>query len=113
MDAGEVFRKALELISDEARWTKGESARNAEGQRCRPSEGAAVCWCSSGAIDHFRQWKAGDLVRNALNVGLPDANEELVPLAHFNDTHTHAEVIAHWRATGERMGWLPKQESQA
>jgi hypothetical protein len=39
-----------ELFSDESKWTKGASARDAYGNPCRWTSKQAVCFCLYGAI---------------------------------------------------------------
>ena len=105
MNAEAVFLAAYELISDPKMWIQGQSI-----------DGAGRC-CSVGAISNpgsrglYQDWGLPeDAVYGALSADLPeDPADTLTPLAYFNDTHTHAEVIAHWRKTGEREGWLEKQ----
>ena len=46
----EVLRDVRELLSEPARWTTGEYARDAAGHETDPSDGRAVSWCGHGAI---------------------------------------------------------------
>lgn len=45
----ETLIAARELLSDPARWTKGQWARDKDGRMAK-HEGAAVCFCAVGAI---------------------------------------------------------------
>jgi hypothetical protein len=87
----ETLKAARDLISDPARWTQGCAARNANGESVDLMDEPAVCWCALGAIART------ELVRGS---GISDASKALrrvTPfglVAHFNDTHDHAEVIA-------------------
>jgi hypothetical protein len=88
----ETLRAARQLITDPAKWTQGDYARDADGIDVAPEDEDAVCFCSYGAI--------------ASICGL---NEDLPPFRHLhnvcgrmfkmsvidlNDTHSHAEVLA-------------------
>lgn len=86
---GVLFRKAMGLIEDESRWAPFCSV----GQKN----------CSIGAMVYM----GGDYdLRCVLIDGLQTAigNKQSVPA--FNDTHTHAEVMAKWRECGIANGWL-------
>ena len=91
----EILREARELISVPERWTTGASARTLDG--CELYSGAheaAVCWCAIGAIRHS-VGKYGNII---------DILGELDPrLDEWNDTHTHAEVLALFDRTIARM----------
>lgn len=39
------------LLSDESKWTKGYTARDANGKGTFADDPNAVCWCLTGAID--------------------------------------------------------------
>lgn len=91
MNTIEVLRAARELISDSARWTKGTSARDINGQKCEISRG--VSWCALGAADKFSAGRgaAGAALHAAL-ASMP--GNELRMVTSYNDSHTHAEVLA-------------------
>ena len=84
---------ARELISDSERWTQGCNARDRNGAPVPHEHQAAVAWCAAGAC---RRVSAGTPLlrtvreaRNRLDRAVP-----LGRLGDFNDTHTHAEVLA-------------------
>ena len=87
----ETLKAARDLISDPARWTQGCAARNVNGEPVDLMDNTAVCWCALGAIS------ITDLMRG---IGISDASKALrrvTPfglVGQFNDTHTHAEVLA-------------------
>ena len=87
----ETLKAARDLISDPARWTQEEAARNAAGKGVMAYGEDAVCWCAFGAIRNVvgPNDDAFDLVFDTFR---DKAKVKLV--ACFNDTHTHAEVIA-------------------
>ena len=87
MDTLEILKAGRELISDPARWTQGAFARNETGESIFADEGA-IRFCSIGAISKVCGKRCVSKfaceVLGGFNVAL------------FNDTHTHAEVLAMW-----------------
>jgi hypothetical protein len=82
----EQLRAARDLISAPERWTQHAPARNVNGEPIPSYEAAAVCFCSVSAVHRVGQaWKT-----------LPILSRFSFPqtVTSFNDTHTHAEVIA-------------------
>jgi hypothetical protein len=84
----ETLKAARDLISDPARWTQGTYARNEIGARTRDFEDASVSFSALGALRrvHMPPSAVALLVKQ-----LPEGIENIDA---FNDTHTHAEVIA-------------------
>lgn len=85
----EILRAAREKIADPDRWVKGELAIDGEGLRIETASGAhrGVRWCAVGAccaVAGMDWTTAGDALEAV-------AGESVVD---FNDTHTHAEVLA-------------------
>ncbi|WP_454287233.1 DUF6197 family protein [Rhizobium arsenicireducens] len=90
-EAKALLTKALELIRDPDHWTQGQFARDAAGQKVSINSPSATCFCSIGAV---------------LVLAPPTSLEDealllleaqlTTSIATFNDTHTHAEVIAVW-----------------
>jgi hypothetical protein len=93
-----IYRDDLErvraLIEDPRRWTKGHDARDANGERCDAVNVRATCWCIVGAAIHvgavsFRRYgKSRGFYDLAQSLGVSGL------LSNFNDSHTHAEVLA-------------------
>ncbi len=51
MNSKEVIEAAINLISDEKKWTQNAFARNSKGEILENSnDPEAVCWCAVGAI---------------------------------------------------------------
>lgn len=98
----EIFTEAFALVRDERTWTTGTQARNRMGREVRPRSPEAVCWCSVGAINRFWNSENTD-ERYAVIIAL---ESEVDAIAKFNDTHTHAEVVAAWERAGKAKGWL-------
>jgi hypothetical protein len=46
----QIIERALEIISDETKWTRGAMARNAFGHSCSAWDQEAVRFCAVGAI---------------------------------------------------------------
>ena len=46
----QIIKRALEIISDETKWTRGAMARNAFGHSCSAWDQEAVRFCAVGAI---------------------------------------------------------------
>jgi hypothetical protein len=90
----ETLKAARQLITDPAKWTQGDFARDAKGYGVFSEDRDAVCFCALGAIYSFNS-----------NGPVPclDAYTALrefcfrkfsCEVSDFNDTHTHAEVLA-------------------
>lgn len=87
----ETLKAARQLISDPAKWTQGELARDADGKQVPPLDDNATCWCSIGALRKAAGF--GDIYKGpfgALYFKVPTKGS----VSDFNDTHTHAEVLA-------------------
>lgn len=60
--------KPSELLDKPEKWTKGETARRADGKRAFSMDDGAVCWCIHGAISSCMAWGGGfDQTRHLLN----------------------------------------------
>jgi hypothetical protein len=106
--AKDIFTEAFALVRNPETWTQGDWARNAEGEYVYADDPGAVCWCSSGAV--LRAMEAGCFSPNGPDMAVINALCADVgdwKIAHFNDTHTHAEVVAAWERAGKAQGWLP------
>ena len=88
----ETLKAARDLISDPARWTQNLFARDKDGKRADPQSDEAVCFCSFGAIERFTGCKTLSEVEGHLdNVCGRLFGTNVIS---FNDTRTHAEVLA-------------------
>ena len=87
----ETLRAARQLITDPTKWTQEEAARDEAGRGVMAYGEGAVCWCALGAIRNVvgSNDDAFDLVFDTFR---DKAKVKLV--AVYNDTHTHAEVLA-------------------
>lgn len=89
----DILIKARELISDPERWTQGAYAKDSSGREVYDSD-AAVCWCGIGALrrvagyDYLSRSKAIDFLHKTAREAGFDYFQD------FNDSSTHAEVLA-------------------
>jgi hypothetical protein len=93
----QIIARALEIISDESKWTRGSLARLADGKPCACLNPRAVSFCAVGAlyraacellaVNGFHH--ASDAEHEVLA-----ANNELRGLASINDTEGREAVIA-------------------
>ena len=88
--------KAHGIISDPARHTTGENARDINGNRITPYSTEAVCFCSIGVVEHvFRHSYAKE--RHALEMlkhfMCPDS---LTTIHGLNDLLTHDQLMDRW-----------------
>lgn len=88
----ETLKAARQLISDPAKWTQRFMARDADKHPTYVGSKSADCWCSMGAICHVVGGLCqsdGEAALAALGATIGGKN-----VVRFNDTHTHAEVLA-------------------
>jgi hypothetical protein len=88
----ETLKAARQLISTPDSWTQEVFARDKDGLRVDAQSEEAVCFCSFGAIERFTGCKNLSEVEQHLdNVCEKYFRTNVIS---FNDTHTHAEVLA-------------------
>lgn len=106
----ETLQKARDLISDPKRWTQGAFARDTLGRDlfdAGEEDFEPVCFCSLGALAHVSGLHPDGTLPGestlaeviAKDLGLPP---EIGFVPDFNDTHTHAEVLAAFDAAIEK-----------
>jgi hypothetical protein len=88
MTALDKLRAARDLISDPERWTQGTIARDWTGKQTTADAVDAFCWCAIGALEKVA---SNAQPFRALRWAMPSGYRSIVS---FNDTHTHAEVLA-------------------
>jgi hypothetical protein len=92
----ETLEAARKLISDPAKWTQGWFAKRLDEdgtfKDTDSTSPAAVCWCSSGAIRSVLN--VDDFNEISDDYAIPFGFGTLGDLESFNDSHTHAEVLA-------------------
>jgi len=84
----QVLIKARELISKPENWTQRATARSADGRRVSALSTEAVCYCAMGAMVKVAPLYLGSRLDFLLSAAVQES------AAHYNDTHTHAEVLA-------------------
>lgn len=87
MDAKQILIEAKKLIDTPERWLTGVFARTAGGKSVNPLSPDACRFCSIGAV-----WRIIGYRDGLHEIGLFSAMGGDV--YHFNDTHTHGEVMA-------------------
>jgi hypothetical protein len=96
MKPSEVLRAARAKIEKPENWTRRANARNLDGHAVSAVSGFAASWDANGAClsvaDDWWACPAVNALRNAIAAIEP--HSKITSLAGFNDTHTHAEVIA-------------------
>lgn len=104
MNTIEVLKAARELISNPARWTQGAFAKDVIGKQVAFDDPSAVCWCARGAMYVIgdRSGLATDGWR-ALRAAIQGSLDSDLCVSSFNDSHTHAEVLALFDATIARL----------
>ncbi len=88
----ETLRAARQLISDPAKWTQGEMARDADGNGISANNDLATCYCSFGAIQFVN--KESTQIAASRHLDHLCLSKFGISVDVFNDTHTHAEVLA-------------------
>ena len=90
MTHSEILRKAKALIDTPEKWTQGAFARDRIGNQTLNLNDKAVCFCSAGALGRLNALDYQSIkIINYLAGVMGD-------IVGFNDTHTHAEVMAKW-----------------
>jgi hypothetical protein len=92
MNTLETLKAARKLIELPEHWTQRGFARASQGtQEIDPNNPNATCWCSTGAIAHIQDI---NFPRWTEDMSYAFSVEKDQELEDFNDTHTHAEVLA-------------------
>ncbi len=103
-NVADILRSAADLLEPEGAWTKGASARNAEGGSVSPRSPDACSWCVLGALDVVTVDVPPELFWRAL-LGLEQHLErhlEIGNLAAWNDEQPNSKpVVAVLRAAAE------------
>lgn len=88
----QILKDARALIADEENWTQCFRALDGEGKIIDERSRYACKFCSVGAIARVSAGSGADemAVRDLLRKSLTGGHT----ITSFNDTHTHAEVLA-------------------
>ena len=87
MKPSEILIAARELISVPDQWTQRIYARDKDGKSNWIHSSESVCFCSSGAIRRVSRFDYA----SSMTFLVEEMGGEVTD---YNDTHTHAEVIA-------------------
>lgn len=83
------------LIEKPENWTQGTYARNKDGETVSTYSSDAVCFCLSGAITRAcfcnRLLVRETIAKEAAKF---TTDPDISPVPQFNDTHSHAKVLA-------------------
>jgi hypothetical protein len=98
MNTVEILKAGRELISDPARWTQTTYARAENGEILFGDDPGAICWCSRGALQKVLNTHRSipPKVGMALDAAARQLARRNVGVIEFNDSRTHAEVLAMW-----------------
>ena len=102
MNTLDVLKAARVRITKPEHWTQGVLARDANGDQLElPRDVNATCWCAVGALSaqSFGSALYGDAL-DALRCTLPGSS---FAIGDYNDEHTHAEVLALFDTTINRL----------
>lgn len=108
----EKLKLGRALIADRSRWTQGAYARSSSdplkdghlrGTHCQVRSDRAVCWCSVGALKKVAVFEVNEspLYKELLKTVTDNSTYDSVE--SFNDSSSHAAVLAMWDATIERL----------
>lgn len=86
-----VLIAARKMIENKKNWHQGGYARDADGEQCHWTNEHAVAFCMMGAVRRSlpARQKDCDGPREAI-----EAQIRPLRVGEFNDSHTHAEVLA-------------------
>lgn len=99
-----ILSDAHDLIEDEESWCQGHFAKTGQnGVLCAPEGDDAECWCAVGAIQRAGLRRGADLDTIKAAALLLQANIGHMSITKFNDNHTHAEVLARFEQTLEKL----------
>ena len=94
MTTVEMLKAARAKIADAEHWTKFANARDVHDECVSPTSQEAVSWCSLGVLVAL-----ATISTESRSKDISFLHAHMNPsLVKFNDTHTHAEVLAAWDA---------------
>lgn len=89
-----LLQDARNLISKPENWTQEDFAKKVDGSGTYYRNDEAVCWCSLGALTKVSPPVEDSQTKKHAKLLLREAMDG--PIAMFNDSHTHEEVLAAW-----------------
>jgi hypothetical protein len=92
MNIKEILIAARAKIERPENWTQGVFARDSQGRDVTAKDKTSVCWCALGAVIATNiSYEDEELATNYLRIELDAYGNSITK---FNDTSTHAEVLA-------------------
>ncbi|BAT61856.1 hypothetical protein GJW-30_1_04418 [Variibacter gotjawalensis] len=91
--AKQHLQAARKLIARPEAWTRGTYGRGPDRKAARIGTDEISCWCLIGAIkavDPDNSEEAMEWLRLTLRYEYGD----FISISHFNDTHSHQEILA-------------------
>jgi len=98
----EDLTAAKALIENPENWIQDELSQDSEGRKVAVTDTNATCFCSMGAFVHYLHGKPQAHERDLPVVAALDeasvkvSGDADMNIVTFNDTHSHAEVMAVW-----------------
>ena len=94
----QIILRALEIVSDESRWTAATLARDQHGRSCPVKAPEAVRFCAVGALARAAFELLGDAANHSLvahieNTVLAANDHPRLTLAHINDQQGRQAII--------------------
>lgn len=102
----ELLRATRDLLADERRWRQHNAATDLDGEPKRPDDPNARLFCTVGGLSHAASLLIGrDDAPPATEAAITALQRTLgrPGIAKFNDTRTHAEVLALFDKTITRL----------
>lgn len=90
----ELLKAGKEVIQDPNKWSRGSMARKGDGTPTYESDPDATRWCSIGILYKLMP-KLGPKYEEADHL-LREASGSAEYFGFWQDSHTHAEVMAVW-----------------
>ena len=111
-DDAALLKAVRERLADEARWTKGKAARDANGIGTQFESAAAACFCLVGAIwCEFPNSYLSQKETNRIAAMLEFQNWEAASFWNDAPERTHADVIARLDTALARLSADDNRES--
>ena len=99
----QIIVRALELISDDSKWTEATDARDAHGRPCRVEASEAVRFCAVGALARAvfeltgGSFALADQIETAVLAANGLSGLELESLPWINDREGRERIVAMFR----------------
>ena len=94
MNAHDILKAARAKIERPECWTQDVFARDTKGDRVHALSPNAVCWCSIGACVAVASANPPNDLSYRIALDALAGVTGVAEISDFNDTHTHAEVLA-------------------